>query len=135
MKGPFKTAFFCKLLWAAAFFPPAASGEALKAGGKPSSFGPGAAGVAAATEFWFCQTERASGIAVRSLRIHEFKKRCFTLYTAPEGEKILKQSQWPASCQQALKEKKRELLSRFWSCESLPSVSVFYPVLSSPVTN
>ena len=117
-------------LWAAVFFAPA--GAALKTNSDPAPGG-GLSGAAAATEFWFCQAERASGIAVRSLRIHEFKKekRCFALYTAGAREKILKESQWPASCQQALQEKKRELLSRFWSCESLPSVSVFYPVPSA----
>lgn len=86
-----------------------------------------------ASDFWICQSERAEGVAVRSLRIHEFKKRksCMAIYDTWSGEKILIEDQWLGSCQKALQNKKKELEENLWNCEIQPLVYVFYPETSS----
>lgn len=87
-----------------------------------------------ALDFWVCQSERAEGVFVRSLRIHEFKekKSCLVIYNTPVDEKVLIEDQWLGSCQRALQDKKKELENNLWNCEVQPLVYVFYPAKTPP---
>ena len=82
-----------------------------------------------ALDFWVCQSERAEGVSIRFLRIHEFKekKRCFVIYNTRADERILREDHWLSSCQKALQDKKQELEDNLWNCEVQPVVYIFYP--------
>ena len=81
-----------------------------------------------ALNFWICRMERADGVAMRFLRIHEFKnkKQCLTIYTTRGQDEILMEDQWLSSCQKALQDKKEALTKSLWTCAEQSPVHVFY---------
>ena len=72
--------------------------------------------------------ERADGVAIRTLKIHEFKnkKQCLAIYTVQGQDRILAENQWLSSCQKALQDQKNILTNSLWKCEEQSHVHVFY---------
>ena len=85
-------------------------------------------------DFWICQSERAEGVLVRSLRLHEFKqkKHCLVIYTAEGVDEVLAEDKWLSACQKVLQDKKNTLVRHLWDCRQFPLVYVFYPEKSVP---
>ena len=80
-------------------------------------------------DFWLCQSERARGVAVRSLRIQKSKNKnhCLVIYTNQGREEILAENQWLSSCQKTLQNRKDTLANHLWNCEKQSPAHVFYP--------
>lgn len=85
-------------------------------------------------DFWVCRSERADGVLIRSLRLHELKqkKHCLVIYTKEGIDEVLLEDKWLSACQKVLQDKKNILVRNLWDCSQFPLVYVFYPEKSVP---
>ena len=82
-----------------------------------------------AQSFWFCLQKRATGFAVRTLRLHHFPEedRYAVIYTKQGQDQIKCQGKRRRVCEKALNKIKADLEKGLWECTSFQNVQVFYP--------
>ena len=90
-----------------------------------------------AETFWLCLQKRATGFAVRTLRLHHFSEenRYVTIYTKRGQDQIKCQGTRRSVCERVLNKIKTDLEKGLWECKSLQDVQVFYPHYSAAVLN
>ena len=91
------------------------------------------AGELSANSFWLCLQKRATGFAVRTLRLHHFSEegRYVMIYTRQGRDQIKCQGKRQSVCEKTLNEMKADLEKGLWECQSFQDVRVFYPRYSS----
>ena len=79
-------------------------------------------------EFWLCSQERATGVQVRSLRIHRFPEnnKCLSLYARSGEDSVIAKGKWFGFCQKMVNQVKENLQNHFWDCKKFPSALFFY---------
>ncbi|MCY4512530.1 MAG: hypothetical protein OXB86_02450 [Bdellovibrionales bacterium] len=82
-----------------------------------------------AKNFWLCLQKRATGFAVRTLRLHHFPEedRYMMIYTRQGQDQVKCQGTRRSVCEKALNKIKADLEKNLWECKSFQNVRVFYP--------
>ena len=80
--------------------------------------------------FWLCLQKRATGVGVRTLRLHHFpeENRYVMIYTKDGQDQVECQARRQGSCNRVLNKIKTNLEKGLWECQSFQGVKVFYPV-------
>ena len=80
--------------------------------------------------FWLCLQKRATGVGVRTLRLHHFpeENRYVMIYTKGGQDQVECQGRRRSSCEKVLNKIKANLEKGLWECKSFQHVKVFYPV-------
>ena len=89
------------------------------------------AGHLTTTSFLLCLQKRATGFAVRTLRLHYFPEENLhaLIYTQQGREEIKCRGRWRRVCMKAFNRIKVDLEKGLWKCEDFSPVKVFYPQL------
>ena len=95
------------------------------------------AGDLMANSFWFCLQKRATGFAVRTLRLHHFpeENRYVVIYTRHGRDQIKCQGKRRGVCEKVLNKTKDDLEKGLWECQPFQNVRVFYPRYSSDLSS
>ena len=95
------------------------------------------AGDLPAKTFWLCLQKRATGFAVRALRLHYFpeENRYVVIYTEQGQDQVKCQGTRRSVCEKVLNKIKTDLEKGLWECEPFQNVKVFYPHYSAAVLN
>ena len=78
--------------------------------------------------FLFCSQKRATGITVRTIRVHYFlkEKKCLTVYSKKGKDEILAQGKWLSFCKKIALQVQTKLKEQLWDCKEQASSLVFY---------
>ena len=89
------------------------------------------AGNLTTSSFLLCLQKRATGFAVRTLRLHYFPEENLhaLIYTQQGHEEIKCRGRWQRICVKTLNRIRTELEKGLWKCEDFSPVKVFYPQL------